>query len=130
MFLTAFFAGGWRILIVPLSFEEVFEVLNMTNNVEERSFYEKLLRPLEEEGQLAWSAYLFNVEKARALAAILSQDQARKMLNEGPKWAGAWWTTSRASSVLWKPGRRPVCSSKGDNLQGQLAVPPRHGPQC
>ena len=52
----------------------------MTDNVEVRSFYKTFLRPLEEEGQLAWSAYLFNVEKARALAAILSQDQARKML--------------------------------------------------
>ena len=50
---------------------------------------------------MAWSEYLFNVEKARALAAILSQDQARQMLNEGPKWAGAGWTTSRALSVLW-----------------------------
>ena len=61
----------------------------MNDNTKEVSFFEKLLQPLDEEGQLAWSEYLFNVEKARALAAILSQDQARKMLNEGPKWAGA-----------------------------------------
>ena len=50
---------------------------------------------------MAWSAYLFNAEKARALVVILSQVQARKMVNEGPKWAEVGWTTPRASSVLW-----------------------------
>ena len=59
------------------------------------------MRPLEEEGQLAWSACLFNVKKARALEAIISQDQARKMLNDSHKWVGAGWATSKASSVPW-----------------------------
>ena len=44
---------------------------------------------------------MFNVKKARALAALITPEQSRKMLIEGPKWAGAGWTTSGASSVLW-----------------------------
>ena len=44
---------------------------------------------------------MFNVEKARALAALITPEQAQKMLIEGLKWAGTGWTTSRASSVLW-----------------------------
>ena len=73
----------------------------MSNNFEKRSFFEKLLRPLEEEGHLACSAYLFDVEKVRVLAVIFSHNQARKMFNEGSNWAVSSWTTSRVSSVPW-----------------------------
>ena len=44
---------------------------------------------------------MFNISQARSLATFLVLEQARRLLNEGSKYAGSGWTTSRASRVLW-----------------------------
>jgi hypothetical protein len=63
--------------------------------------YERLLEPTTPEGSAAWEAYMFNIPQVRSLATSLSLEQARRLLNEGSKYAGGGWTTSRASRVLW-----------------------------
>ena len=61
--------------------------------------FNTLLVPDSEEGSNAWSAFLFNVDAARALRG-LPPDKAGLLLAAGHGWSGRGWTTSRASRQL------------------------------
>ena len=71
--------------------------------------YDVLMKP-GEEGDKAWSTFLFNVDAALSLVGELTTAQITQLLAREEAWQGCGWTTSKASLCLWEWTGIPLVS--------------------
>ena len=75
-------------------------------------FIQQLLAAEDTEtSQKAWSQFLFNVPLARDFVAQVSKETATLVLNQGHKFNGWGWNTSRASKVVYDLTAIPLVTS-------------------
>ena len=99
--LLLFRAGGWR--FSPADKKK--------KNTMSEEYLQSLMKP-GEEGDAAWSTFLYNMEAARFFINTCSKEQVSQLLARGSLWQGGGWTTSKASLTLWEWTHIPLVSAE------------------
>ena len=77
----------------------------------------RLLQGDEGEGKQAWAEFLFNIPLARSFLTHVPKDTTTACLNQGIKWGGLGWTTSRASRVVYELTGVPLVTSRVEDYR-------------
>ena len=80
-------------------------------------FINNLLQGDDGEGKQAWSEFLFNVPLARSFLEKVPKETTTACLNQGHKWSGSGWTTSRASRVVYELTGVPLVTSRVEHYR-------------
>jgi hypothetical protein len=80
-------------------------------------FVSRLLQGDEGEGKQAWAEFLFNIPLARSFLTHVPKDTTTACLNQGIKWGGLGWTTSRASRVVYELTGVPLVTSRVEDYR-------------
>ena len=76
------------------------------------SYVNQLLKAEEPEGIRAWAEFFMNVPLARKFLTQIPKEVATACLNQGLKWSGQGWSTSRASRKVYELTGVPLVSSR------------------
>ena len=94
-------------------------------------FLKQLLQP--EDSELftkAWSQFLFNVQLAQEVVAKVPKDTATQVLNQGHKFNGLGWNTSRASRIVYELTGIPLVTKSVGEYRDSFFVCDRYGDGC
>ena len=74
--------------------------------------FQKLLEVDKESGKQAWRSFLFNLEEARLLKSLMTEERAQVLFQAGTLWNGDGWNSTSASKVLYNLTGVPLVSGE------------------